>query len=318
VNEAALDPDQIVVDAHHHLYERPGLRYLAEEFRADLAGGPRVRATVYVQARHGYRRDGPERLRPVGETEFASGVARADPSLCAGIVGFAELSAGAAAHETLDAHMAAEPERFRGVRQIACWDEDASLVNPAYPAPPDMLDDAKFREGLAGLAPRGLTFDAWLYFPQIPKLIALAQAFPGVGIVMNHCGGVLGVGRYAAAADEVRAVWSANTRALAQCPNVVVKLGGLGMPICGLGFDRVAARPDSRALAQAWRPWMEPLIEAFGSARCMFESNFPVDRMSYDYGVGWNAMKRIASSASQDEKADLFWRTAARVYRLKA
>jgi predicted TIM-barrel fold metal-dependent hydrolase len=314
--EPALDPQQRIVDAHHHLYDRPGARYLVDEFLADLRGGHRVEATVYVQARHAYRPAGPELLKPVGETEFASAVARTrsgSVSLCAGIVGFADLGAGAAAHATLDAHLAADPLRFRGVRQIACWDADASLTNPAYPATHGLLAEPRVREGFAGLAPRGLTFDAWLYFPQLPHLASLARAFPGTGIVMNHCGGVLGVGRYAARRDEVRTLWLAHMRALAQCPNVCVKLGGLGMATTGLDLPH---RPDSAILAEAWTPWMEPLIEAFGTRRCMFESNFPADRVSYDYAVGWNAMKRIASRLSDSEKADLFWRTASRFYRL--
>jgi L-fuconolactonase len=318
--ELAVDPEQRIVDAHHHLYDRPGVCYLADALLADLDAGHRVEATVYVQARHAYRPNGPEILKPVGETEFASEVARtrssADVALCAGVVGFADLSAGAAAYAALDAHVAADEARFRGVRQIACWDADGSLLNPAYPATETLLGESRFREGFAGLASRGLSFDAWLYFPQIPHLIALARAFPDVRIVMDHCGGVLGSGRYANSA-ETRTFWASNMRDLAQCPNVFMKLGGLGMPTAGLGFDAAPRRVGSLTLAEAWRPWMEPLIEAFGTRRCMFESNFPADRVSYDYVVGWNAMKRIAEGASADERADLFWRTASRFYRLE-
>jgi predicted TIM-barrel fold metal-dependent hydrolase len=179
-----------------------------------------------------------------------------------------------------------------------------------------MLEDSSFRAGFAGLAKLSLTFDAWLYFHQIPSLTALAKAFPGTGIVANHCGGVLGVGRYAAKRNEVRERWAANMRVLSECPNVYVKLGGLGMPIAGLGFDRDATVADSAALARAWTPWIDPLIEWFGAGRCMFESNFPADKISYGYVAGWNAMKRIAASASKTEKADLFWGTASRFYRL--
>ena len=318
-DEAALDPDLRIVDAHHHLYDRPGVRYLADELIADLERGHRVEATVYVQARTGYRTGGPEAFRPVGETEYASEIARTRSrgfALCAAIVGFADLTAGASAQAVLEAHIAADPLRCRGVRQISCWDPDPSLVNPVYPAAPDMLSDTRFREGFAALGKLGLTFDAWLYFHQIPHLTALARTYPETGVVIDHCGGVLGVGRYEATPDEVRGRWAANMRDLARCPNVYVKLGGLGMAISGFGFDRNPETAGSEALVRAWKPWMEPLIEWFGPGRCMFESNFPADRISYGYVSGWNAFKRIAASASEDDKADLFRNTASRFYRL--
>jgi predicted TIM-barrel fold metal-dependent hydrolase len=207
-------------------------------------------------------------------------------------------------------------DRFRGIRHIATWDPEPALLNPAYTPAEDMLDSAEFRAGFAHLAPLGLSFDAWLYFHQIPRLAALAQAFPGTPIVLDHCGGILGIGRYAGRRDEVFAAWSAAIAELAACPNVMVKLGGLGMRLPGFGFETRPNAPSSAELAEAWRPWMERCIEAFGTSRCMFESNFPVDKGGYAYGVGWNAMKRIAAGASAEEKADLFWRSAARFYRL--
>ena len=319
LHEAPLDADLPIIDAHHHLYDRPGIRYLADELIADLESGHNVEATVYVQARWRYRADGPEAFRPVGETEFASEIARTrsqGADLCAGIVGFVDLTRGNPVQAVLEAHVAADPERFRGVRHITAWDEDASLWNPAYPAWPGMLADASFREGFAEVGRLGLTFDAWLYFHQVAELTELAQAFPYTRIVVDHCGGVLGAGRYAGLQDDVRDLWAANMRNLARCPNVSVKLGGLGMAVCGLGFDRNLAAAGSDELARAWRPWMEPLIEWFGAKRCMFESNFPADRVSHDYVVGWNAMKRIAASASENEKADLFRNTACRFYGL--
>ena len=317
--EAPLEPDLRIIDAHHHIYDRPGVHYLADELIADLERGHTIEATVYVQARSHYRLDGPEALRPVGETEFASEIARTRSqrsALCAAIVGFADLMAGTDVQSVLEAHIAADPLRFRGVRHITAWDADPFLSNPAYPAWPGMVSDSRFRAGFATIAKLGLTFEAWLYFHQLADLTALAQAFPETGIVVDHCGGVLGAGRYAGMQDEVRDLWAANMRELARCPNVSVKLGGLGMAICGLGFDREPEAADSASLARAWTPWMEPLIEWFGAERCMFESNFPADRISYTYVAGWNAMKKIAASASEGEKADLFRNTAARFYRL--
>ncbi len=322
--EDALDPGQPIIDPHHHLWDQPGWRYLLDELLADLRSGHDVRATVYIQSsRSMLRAEGPEAMRAVGETEFANGVAAMCASgyygkvqACAGIVGAADLRLGDAVRPVLEAHLRAGGDRFRGIRHIATWDPDPAMLNPAYQPAEDMLDSPDFRAGFAHLAELGLSYDAWLYFHQIPRLVALARTFPQVPIVLDHCGGVLGIGRYAGKRDEVFAEWSANLKDLAGCPNVMVKLGGLGMRLPGFGFEARERAPSSVELAEAWRPWMERCIELFGAARCMFESNFPVDKGSYAYAVGWNAMKRIAAGASAEEKADLFWRSAARFYRL--
>ncbi len=322
--EPALEPALPIIDPHHHLWDRPGWRYLLDEFLADIReGGHDIRATVFIQARAMHRATGPEAMQPVGETEFANGIAAMSASggygktqLCAGIVGFADLRLGDAVRPVLEAHIAAGGGRFRGIRHIATWDPDPVMLNPAYQPAEDMLDSPAFRAGFAHLGALGLSYDAWLYFHQIPRLVSLARAFPQVPIVLDHCGGILRIGRYARKGEEVFAQWSAHIRELATCPNVMVKLGGLGMRQPGFGFEARERAPNSMELAEAWRPWMETCIAAFGTARCMFESNFPVDKGGYAYGVGWNAMKRIAAGASAEEKADLFRRSAARFYRL--
>ncbi|MFJ1259422.1 amidohydrolase family protein [Cupriavidus sp. CuC1] len=329
--EKVLDPGQLIVDAHHHLYDRPGARYLLDDMLADLRGSHNVRATVFVQARAMLRASGPEAMKSIGETEFANGVAAmcasgayGDVRLCAGIVGFADLRLGNAVRPVLEAHIAAAGGpvaaggRFRGMRQTAAWDPDPSFLNPEYPTSEDMLETKDFRAGFAHLAELGLSFDAWLFFHQIPRLTSLARAFPETPIVLDHCGGILGIGRYMGCRKEVHTQWLAALRELATCPNVMVKLGGLGMRLSGFGFELLERAPSSDELAVAWQPWIESCINAFGPARCMFESNFPVDKGSYSYSVGWNAMKRIVAGASAEEKADLFWRTASRFYRLPA
>lgn len=322
--EAILDPGQIIIDAHHHLYDRPGVRYLRDDFLGDLAAGHDVRATVFVQARSMYRTSGPRELKPVGETEFAcdTALACADaehgmPKVCAGIVSYADLTLGDSVGKVLEAHRCAGQERFKGIRMPLAWDNDASLLNPAYPTYATLMEDETFRRGFSLLSRFDLSFDAWLFFHQIPRLTALARSFKDTPIVLNHCGGVLGTGQYRDRHSDVRAFWLAALRELAQCENVMVKLGGLGMPLSGLGWHQSGSVPTSTELAEAWRPWMEPCIEIFGTSRCMFESNFPADRVSCDYATGWNAMKRIAHAASCDEKNDLFWHTAARFYRLE-
>ncbi|MHB1133105.1 MAG: amidohydrolase family protein [Chloroflexota bacterium] len=322
--EEILEPELPIVDPHHHLWDRPGWRYLFDELLADLASGHNITATVFMECREMYRAEGPQALRPVGETEFVNGVAAMSASgkygptrICAGIVGHADLRLGAAVQEVLEAHLRAGGGRFRGIRHIAAWDADPSIINPNHVPPPGLLADKAFREGFGSLAPLGLTFDTWLYHPQIPELTDLARAFPDTPIAVNHVGGPVGLGPYAGRREEIFADWRAAMQELAHCPNVVVKLGGLGMKIGAFGFEQGAEPPSSETLAAAWRPYIETCLEAFGSKRCMFESNFPVDKGSYHYAAYWNACKRLARGASAEEKADLFQRTAARFYRIE-
>ncbi|MBX6373706.1 MAG: amidohydrolase family protein [Acetobacteraceae bacterium] len=321
--EPILEPELPIVDPHHHLWDRPNWRYMLPDLLADLNVGHNVVATVFVQCRAFHRADGPEAMRPVGETEFVNGVAAMSASgqygpakVCAGIVGHADLMLGARVREVLEAHIRAGGGRFRGIRHISVWDEDPVLMNPAYNPPKGMLGSAQFREGFAQLAPLGLSFDAWLLHPQIGELTDLARAFPETRIVLDHVGGPVGIQRFEGKREEVFPVWAAAIRELAKCPNVHVKLGGLGMRVNGFGFEKQATPPSSEQLAAAWRPYIETCIEAFGAARCMFESNFPVDKGSYSYAVCWNTFKRLASGASAEEKADLFAGTATRFYRL--
>ncbi len=321
--EAPVDPDLPIIDPHHHLWDRPGWRYLLPELLADTGQGHTIIATVFVQCRAMHRADGPEAMQPIGETEFANGVAAMSASglygpirACAGIVSHANLTLGAAVRPVLEAHIAAGNGRFRGIRHITSWDADESLITPGYATPRDVLYREEFRAGFAQLAPLGLSFDAWLYHPQIPDLTALARAFPETPIVLDHVGGPLGIKAYAGKRDAVFAEWRAAMAELATCPNVSVKLGGLGMRINGFGFEERVEPPDSDTLAAAWKPYINSTIELFGAARCMFESNFPVDKGSYSYGVFWNACKKLAAGASAEERHALFSGTASRFYRL--
>ena len=192
--EAILEPGLPIVDPHHHLWDRPGWRYLLDDLLADTNSGHNIVATVFVQCRAMHRAGGPEEMRPVGETEFVNGVAAMSASggygktkVCAGIVGHADLRLGARVQAVLEAHIRAGGGRFRGIRHITAWDADPTLMNPAYAPPPGLMADATFREGFARLAPLNLTFDAWLYHPQIDELTALAQAFPDTRIVPEPC-----------------------------------------------------------------------------------------------------------------------------------
>ena len=321
--EPILEPDLAIVDTHHHLWDQPGHRYLLPELLADTGSGHRVEATVFVDCMAFYRADGPAALRPVGETEFANGVAAMaasrmyGPTLaCAGIVSHADLTLGAAVQEVLLAHIAAGHGRFRGIRHAGGWDASPLIRNSHTRPPEGLYADARFREGFAQLAPLGLSFEAWQFHPQLPEVLALARAFPQTAIVLNHLGGPLAVGPYLGQGEAQFARWRRDLQALAACPNVTVKLGGLGMQIGPIGHWQLPDPPDSMQIAQAWRPWVDTCIEAFGARRCMFESNFPVDKISSGYAVLWNAFKRLAAGASAAEKAALFSGTARRIYRL--
>jgi L-fuconolactonase len=319
--EPILEPDLPIIDPHHHLWDRAGWRYLLDDLLADTNSGHNILATVFVQARAMHRADGPEELKPIGETEFVNGVAAMTASgvygkirACAGIVSHADLMLGGRVAPVLEAHERAGGGRFRGIRHITAWDDDPQVRNPGNPAVPGMLGDKTFREGFGLLARMGHSFDAWLYHPQLDELTALADAFPDAKIVLNHCGGIVGINAYKK--DEVFPVWKKSIDALAKRPNVYVKLGGLGMRLCGHAFDKLAEPPSSQMLADTWRPYIEACITAFGPSRAMFESNFPVDKGSYSYWVFWNACKLLAKGASASDKAELFAGTAKRFYRL--
>jgi len=319
--EEILEADLPIIDPHHHLWDRPGWRYLLDELLADTTSGHDILATVFVQARAMLRADGPEALKPLGEVEFVNGAAAMTASgiygkirACAGIVGHADLMLGAKVEPVLEA-MARTSERFRGIRHITAWDADPQVRNPGNPAEPGMLADNRFRDGFATLVRLGLSFDAWLYHPQIEELTSLADAFPDAKIVLNHCGGIVGINAYNKA--DVFPVWKTSVEALARRPNVYVKLGGLGMRLCGHDFDKLSDPPSSQLLADTWKPYIDTCIAAFGPARAMFESNFPVDKGSYSYPVFWNACKLLAKGASSAEKADLFMGSAKRFYRLE-
>src|SRR6516164_2791 len=289
-HEEIIEPGLPIIDPHHHLWDRPGYRYLFPELLADVGSGHNIRATCYEQAREMYRADGPEELRSLGETEFVSGVSamsasgKYGPTRCiAGIVGFVDLRLGA-----------------RGIRNGSTWSDDPTLKTFTAGGPPGLLLDKSFREGFATLAPLGLTFDAWMFQTQLKDLADLARAFPQTTIVLNHCGGPLAVGPYAGKREEAFTEWRDRIREVASLPNTYVKLGGLGMRPIGYTFFDNDQPPSSQDLEKAWRPYIETCITAFGTQRSMFESNFPVDKGTCSYQVLWNAFKRIAAGYSAD------------------
>ena len=318
LTEDILEPELPIVDPHHHLWDHPGSRYLLNELLADVGSGHNIVATVFIQCGSGYRQTGPEEMRPIGESEFVRAIAEEGDrrgtrtKICAGIVSFADLRS-ANVEAVLEGQIEAAGGRFRGIRQIAAHDP-AIIGASSYVPPPGLLDDANFRRGLKRLPAYDLTFEAWIYHPQIETLTEVARECPEAKIVLNHFGGPLGVGPYKR--DAVFPVWRAAIRELASCPNVHVKLGGLAMIVNAFDFHLAPLPPSSGELANAWRPYVETCIEAFGANRCMFESNFPVDKGACSYPVLFNAFKRLARDGSASEKALLFAGTAAGFYRL--
>jgi L-fuconolactonase len=321
--EDPIDPALPICDPHQHFIDRPGHRYLIEDLMQDIKGGHNVVKTLHMECESSYRKQGPEIMKPVGETEFVQTISHKGASgqygktaIAAGIIGRADLTVGKNIEPVLEAHLEAGKGYFRGVRYVAVWDTNPEI--PIYMnTPKGVLSDSKFREGFACLKRFNLSFDAMVLFHQLTELAELARAFPDIQIITGHTGGFAAVGTYANKRQEVTDEWKRGIVALATCPNVCMKLGGLGQKLCGFGWHQRPKPPGSAELARAMSPYYIWCIEHFGANRCMFESNFPVDRESYSYTVMWNAFKLVCKDFSSAEQAALFHDTAARVYRLK-
>lgn len=323
--EEIIEPDSRIIDAHHHLWHRPGFKYLFEEFSADIGTGHNIVGTVFVDSQAMYRAKGPEPFRPVGEVEYANGVAAMAASgsygptqVCAAIVSTADLMLGAAVKPILEAQIAAGDGRFRGIRRLTAWDDDPVLMANLVKRQPHMLMDPSFRRGFSCLHELELSFDAFVFHPQMPELISLARAFPETPIVLEHVGGPVGLASYAKNPAETFQVWRSSVRELAKCGNVWVKLGGLGMRLSGFHFDEQKRPPTSEQLAEAWEPYIHTCIECFGPSRSMFESNFPPGKGTCSYPILWNALKRISASYSRDERDQMFFRSALTFYRIES
>ncbi len=320
--EPILEPERRIVDPHHHLWPANGrAAYLLDDLRADTGSGHNVEKTVFIECLTGYRQDGPEPLRPVGETEFVRGIAEASRdgrgARIAGIVGATDFRLGAAVEEVLTAHIEAGGGLFRGIRHGGNWDASDAIRPGHHNPPPHLYLDAGFREGFARLAPLRLSFEAWIYHPQLSELTDLARAFPETKIVVDHFGGPLGIGPYEGKRAEVFQAWRREMAPLAANPNVFMKLGGMAMPLNGYGWHRAAEPPSSEAFVEAQGDYYRAAIDLFSPARCMFESNFPVDKQSLPYATLWNAFKRIAEPFDDGEKDAMFRACATDFYRLE-
>lgn len=323
--EPTLEPEIAICDPHHHFWDHrleriPYQRYLLNELAADINCGHAVRSTVFIEARAMYRPDGPVEMRPVGEVEFVQGQAAAGATglygpcrAASSIIGYADLKLGDRVRPVLEALQAASPNRFRGVRHTVTWDSHPEVGNREGEG---VLATAEYRAGARVLAGMGLSLDTGVCFPQLPELAAFARALPDLTIILNHLGGLNRVGPYGNRDGEVLATWQRGISAVAQCPNVNLKLGGIGMPRLGFDWYNRDKPIGSEELAQSMAPLMTYCIEQFGANRCMFESNFPVDKVSFSHHILFNAFKRFSKSYSSAERAALFHDTAARAYRI--
>ena len=321
VHEDILEPDLPIVDAHHHIWEQEGNVYGLPELHSDLSDGHNIVATVVVEAHAFYRKVGPKSLRSVGETETLIGLLKNAPDLaakgyCQAIVANVDLTLGTGVEDVIETHLQAAPNRVRGVRHMVCRDPHYPKGITIAPAPECLLKQVAYRDGLRTLERLGMNYDAMLYHSQLSDLVETVELVPDLSVVLDHYGMPLGVGPYVGRSDEVFSTWRTNIRRLAEFPNVTVKLGGLGMILTGANWHENPLPPTSKELMVAWRPWFEACLEAFGAERCMFESNFPVDKGMFSYRTLWNSFKRLARGMSLQEQKFLFHDTACRVYHL--
>ena len=321
LQEEALEPELPIIDPHHHLWLRNGYTYLMPELAADLNSGHNIVATVYAECHSMYRAQGADEQRSLGETEFVRGQAAmsasgefGDTRACDVMFGNVDLTLGGAVEPLLEQHVEASGDRFRGVRLSSGWHADDRISNVA--SQPKLLIDPRVDEAVAVVNRMGLSLDCWLYHPQLDEVAQLADTYPELTIVLNHVGSPILGGPYRGKTDEVFQEWKAAIIRVSQRDNVVVKLGAMPIRMPSYEGDRTLP-PGSEEVAAAWRPWMETCIDAFGPARAMYESNFPVQKRWCSYQVCWNAFKRISAGASAAEKSDLFCGAAARAYRIE-
>tara|TARA_B100001057_G_scaffold476646_1_gene544905 strand:- start:1221 stop:2234 length:1014 start_codon:yes stop_codon:yes gene_type:complete len=322
VQEEIIDPDRRIIDPHHHLWSEPLMfgRYELEDLWADTGSGHNIEKTVFIDCHANYRVDGPGRMKPIGETEYVAKVAAAsrdnpEQATIAAIVSHANLLLGDEVEEILHAHEDAGQGLFRGIRHAGPYDDTGALAN-AGGGRPCPYQEVQFQQGLRRLAAMGYSYDTWHFHMQNAAFLALAQAVPEATMVLDHFGTPLGVGPYADRREEIFAQWCEDIAAIAQCPNVYAKLGGLAMIDNGFGWHAQSRPPTSDEFVAAQRRYYEHAIECFGPQRCMFESNFPVDRLSIAYPVLWNGLKKIAAQYSESEQDAMFYGTAAQVYKV--
>jgi predicted TIM-barrel fold metal-dependent hydrolase len=321
--EDIIDPDREITDPHHHLWaDRVASRYELAELWADTGAGHNVTKTVFIECGSAYTRGTPDPFAPVAETRYVAGIAAQaaqtrGKAQIAGIVAHADLRLPLEVLDrVLDAHEAAGQGLFRGIRHAGAWDRERDQFLFAGQDIPHLYLNPEFQRGVARLGERGLTYDTWHFHPQNGEFLTLARACPGTTLILDHFGTPLGVARFAGQRDTYFSSWQDEMAAISECPNVVAKLGGMAMPTNGFGWEMRDHPPSSDEFVAAQGKWYSHMIACFGASRAMFESNFPVDRLSISYPVLWNGLKKIADGLPEVDQAALFSGTANRMYRL--
>ncbi len=326
VKEDIIDPSRSIIDPHHHLWRNRFNRdYLLPELWQDTGSGHNVKKTVFMECRAFYDREAPPHLAPLGETktitEFAK-ASRDDPqqATIAGIVGHADLTLAGTEpsllNDLLDQHIELSNGLFKGVRHAAAHDKRPEDLLIPGSAPPYLHGKESFRSGVKILAEKGLTYDTWHFHHQNLDFLDLARTVPECTMILDHFGTPLGVGIYSSCKDEIFQEWKEEIAELAKCPNVYAKLGGLAMPDNGFKWHLGTKPPSSDDFVAAQKKYYLHTIKCFGPERCMFESNFPVDRLSISYHVLFNGFKKLVADFSEDEKHAMFYGTAEKVYSL--
>jgi predicted TIM-barrel fold metal-dependent hydrolase len=318
--EAILNKNLEICDAHHHIWDFPNSKYLAEELLEDLLCGHNITSSIYMECGYGYDQTLPKHLAPIGETrlidQFADDVlSRTNGRIhaCKAIVGYADLSRGDSVKEVLECHLE-QSERFVGIRHATGWDSDTKIRNAHTHPSEGLMLTSNFVDGIRSLAHLNLTFDAWLYHPQIIELVELSKKVPHQKIILDHVGGILGIASYSSQTKEIFNQWKNDISLAAEQENIFVKLGGLAMSICGMGFNKREKPATLDELTQVTAPYYSHVIDKFGVNRCMFESNFPVDKVGVSYKTLWNSFKYLTKSFSDSEKKALFKGTAEKTY----
>ena len=326
--EETIEPEIPICDPHHHFWDYrnerlPYQRYLLHELMNDI-NTHNVQSTVFIEARAMYNDNAPKDFKPVGEVEFVQGLSAASASgvygksrAASSIIGHANLNLGSKVEPVLEALISASPNRFKGIRHIVAWDKNKEVATTPVYKLEEQMSTNNFIEGAKVLNKMGLTFDSWMYFHQLPQLLNLAKQIPTLPIIVDHIGGLLQVGPYSQRKEEVIETWKKNISDLSECPNVSIKLGGLGMPITGHDWHLREKPVGSKELSGQMKPYLDYCIEKFGPNRGMFESNFPVDKVSFSYRVLYNAFKRYSKNFSKSERSAMFHETAVKIYDIK-
>ena len=328
LKEKPILPNLNIIDPHHHLWDVGFGRYYVEELLEDInTSGHNIKATVYIMSSSNteiYLKNGPEEFKPLSEIEFATNEGkRADliknnkVKVNASIVGSLDLTYGNKLKPVIEKGLEISEGRLKGIRMLLAAHPDPRIKSGAVKSDLSLMSHPKFIEGARCLQDAGLSLDFWIYHTQLGEMEKIARTLPELSIILNHIGGPIHLGEYEGKQALTHREWRTAMMRLSRLPNIKVKLGGLGMEVNGAKFHLNQDPPNSSELANIWKPWIYETINMFGIDKCMFESNFPVDKGSCSYGSLWNAFKIISEKMSDNEKNKLFYENAAKIYKIK-